>query len=98
MEITKQTETFEPLPINEFEIDMLKGTKSSSELLAEEQEEQILMANEDELKKQKHKDIILMMKVIILNRMGMFPLMNPSDLSAPQQKEFICKIYKRCYF
>jgi len=90
METIENTiELFEPKPINDYEKDMLKGTKTPSELLAEEAEELILMAKEDDIEKQRIKDGLLMIKIISLDKMGLPPLTNPRDLTTNQHEEFI---------
>lgn len=95
METINNKIEFEPLPINDFEKDMLKGTKTPSELLAEESEELIVMEKEDDIEKQRIKDGLLMIKIISLDKMGLPPLTNPRDLTTNQLEEFIktVKIY-----
>ena len=70
----------EPQEINEYERNMLKGSKDVTTLLKEEQEEKEQKLTEEEKEKQKRKAYIDMIKVIALDRMGLFVLTNPSTL------------------
>jgi hypothetical protein len=68
--------------INDYEREMLKGTKSPMELLEEEK-------SEEEIKRDKMKEVITMLKVISLNRMNLPPLYNCSSLSSTKRKVFL---------
>lgn len=65
-------------PINDYEKDMLKGTKNVDELLNEEKEDVTKEATEEEALKQFKKDYINMIKVISLDKLSLYPLANPS--------------------
>lgn len=82
-------EHVEPQPINDFEKDMLKGTKSPCELLEEEKNEKPIELNTDEKLKIERRDYITRVKVISLSRMGKHPLANGSLLSKTDKKKLI---------
>ena len=67
-------------PINDFEKEMLKGTKTAEELLEEEKKEAEtpIEISEEEKQKQIKKDYINKIKVLSLDKLGLFPLANPS--------------------
>ena len=67
-------------PINEIEKEMLKNTKNPTELLDEEKKEQEEpeIISEEQKEKQFKKDYINKIKVISLDKLGLFPLANPS--------------------
>ena len=64
-------------PINDYEKDMLKGTKNVDELLNEEKEATGEVCEEEALKQFK-KDYINKIKVISLDKLSLYPLANPS--------------------
>jgi len=68
---------------------MLHGTKKPKELLEEEKEEVIVLKTEEEIKKQKTKDLLLIFKVVSLNRLGRYPILNTSTLQPHELKEFL---------
>jgi len=76
---------------NAFEIEMLHGTKKPKELLEEEEKEKeiVVEKTEEEIKKQKTKDLLLIFKVVSLDRLGRNPLTNTSTLQPQQLKEFL---------
>jgi hypothetical protein len=74
---------------NAFEIEMLHGTKKPKELLEEEKDEVIVLKTEEEIKKQKTKDLLLIFKVVSLNRLGRHPILNTSTLQPHELKEFL---------
>ena len=74
---------------NQYEIDMLKDTKKPSELLKEEETEVVKEKTEEEIKEQKTKDLLLIFKVVSLNRMGKHPIMNTSTLQPMELQEFL---------
>lgn len=80
------TEYIEP---NDYEIKMLHGTKKPKEILEEESQEVIVMKTEEEVKKQRTKDLLLIFKVVSLNRLGHTPIMNTSYLQPYQLKDFL---------
>ena len=86
VEWSNHVEYVEP---NEFEIKMLHGTKKPSELLEEEGKEEIVLKTEEEIKKQKTKDLLIIFKVVALNRLGYHPIMNTSNLQPSQLKAFL---------
>jgi len=85
-EWVNQTDYVEP---NHYEIEMLSGTKKPKELLEEEASEEIVLKSEEEIKKQKTKDLLLIFKVVSLNRLGHHPVQNTSLLQPIQLKEFL---------
>ena len=75
---------------NQYEIEMLAGTKNPVELLKEESEvEEIVLKSEEEIKKQKTKDLLLIFKVVALNRMGNHPIHNTSHFTPLKIQEFL---------
>jgi len=74
---------------NNYEIAMLHGTKKPHEILEEEKEEVIVIKSEEEIKKQRTKDLLLIFKVVSLNRLGHHPIHNTSYLQPIQLKEFL---------
>jgi hypothetical protein len=74
---------------NAYEIEMLRGTKKAVEIIEEEQEEEIVIKSEEEIKKQRIKDLLLIFKVVSLNRLGYHPIKNTSTLQPVQLKEFL---------
>lgn len=82
-------EVVEPKPLNDYEKDMLKNTKSPEQLLKEEQEEKPSELSEEEQLKQKRRDYITKIKVIGLNMMDKHPLMNPSYFSHRDKQRLI---------
>jgi len=71
----------------EFEINMLKDTKTPEELLEEERKEVHVKHVEDE-NKEKVKNLLIMFKVITANRLGYHPLINLSTLQPEIAKRF----------
>jgi hypothetical protein len=68
-------------PPNEYEIDMLKGTKSAKELL----EEEAVEISEEQKRKDRLRHYLTMFKVITLTRMNLSPIYDTS-LFQPHQK------------
>jgi|688.fasta_scaffold837505_2 hypothetical protein len=85
----KWKEDIEQKPINDYEKNMLKDTKSADQLLQEEQEEKPLELSEDEELKKRKRDYITKIKVIGLNMMEKHPLMNPSYFSHVDKQRLI---------
>jgi hypothetical protein len=79
----------EQQPINDFEKDMLKNTKTPEQLLEEEKNEKPIELTEKEKELVKRKDHITRVKVISLSRMGKHPLANGSLLSATDKRKLI---------
>ena len=75
--------------VNVYEIEMLAHTITPSKLLKDESEEVIVLKSDEEIRKQKTKDLLLMFKVISLNRMNQQPLINTSTLQPHKLKEFL---------
>jgi hypothetical protein len=74
---------------NQFEKDMLKDTKTPSELLKEEaEEEKIVLKTPEEKEKEKIKNLITIFKVITSNRMGLHPLHNLSYLQPSELERY----------
>ena len=73
---------------NDFEKKMLEDSKTTEQLLKEEQEEVIVLKSEEELKQEKYKNLILMIKIISTDRMGLHPLHNLSTLQPSQVEKF----------
>lgn len=82
----KWIDSFEPVPITEFEKEMNKGTLKPEELLEKEKEEKPVVLTEEEYKKQH----IMKVKVIALDRMNKPPLSNPT-LFKPEDKQKVIK-------
>lgn len=74
---------------NAYEIEMLHGTKKPHELLEEENKEEIVLKSEEEIKKQRTKDLLLIFKVVSLNRLGYHPIQNTSTFQPMQIKAFL---------
>ena len=74
---------------NAYEIEMLRGTKKADQIIEEEQEEEIVIKSQEEIKKQRTKDLLLIFKVVSLNRLGYHPIKNTSTLQPVQLKEFL---------
>ena len=73
----------------EYEINMLKNTKTAEELIEEEKkEEEIVLKSEEERNKEKLKSLLTMFKVISANRLGYHPLINISTLQPETAKRF----------
>jgi hypothetical protein len=71
----------------EFEINMLKDTKTPEELLEEERKEvEVKYVEEDN--KEKLKSLLTIFKVITANRLGYHPLINLSTLQPDQAVRF----------
>jgi hypothetical protein len=71
----------------EFEINMLKDTKTPEELLEEEHKEVELKYVEEDTK-EKLKSLLTIFKVITANRLGYHPLINLSTLQPDQAVRF----------
>ena len=71
----------------EFEINMLKDTKTPEELLEEERKEVCLKQVEED-QKEKLKSLLIMFKVITAHRLGYHPLINLSTLQPLQAERF----------
>lgn len=80
-------------PINEFEKEMLKNTKTVEQLLEEERNEVPEELTEEEIIKRKRKEYITKVKVISLDKMGKHPLSNPSTFSK-KEKDLTIKTMK----
>ena len=76
-------------PINDFEKNMLKDSKSVEQLLEEEKNEKPIKLTEEEQKKIIQKEYITKVKVIALSRMGKHPLANGSLLSQADKRKLI---------
>lgn len=72
---------------NQFEKDMLKDTKTPTEILKEEEEE-IVLQTPEEKEKEKIKNLITIFKVITSNRMGLHPLYNLSYLQPSELERY----------
>jgi hypothetical protein len=81
----KWRDDIEYIEPSDFEKDLLKDTMTPAQLLEEEVKEEVKQLTDEEIKK----NIIMMIKVIGLDRMGLFPLMNPSYLQPSRKKELI---------
>lgn len=80
----------EPEPINEFEKEMLKNTKTVDQLLEEEKNEVQTAMSEEEIHQMKRKEYITKVKVIALHKMGKHPLANPSTFNK-KDKDIVIK-------
>lgn len=72
-------------PPNEYEIDMLKGTKSAAELLEEESKE----VSEEQKNKDKVRHYLTMFKVITLTRMNLSPIYDTSLFQPHKRTEYM---------
>ena len=82
-------ENVEPEPINEFEKNMLKDTKSVSQLLEEERNEKPKEYTDEELLVLKRNGYITRVKVVALHRNEKHPLVNPSYFSKKEKDRLI---------
>ena len=64
-------------PINEYEKEMLKTSKTAEQLLEEEAKEKTMEQNTEELQQIK-KNYINKIKIIALSNLALYPLSNPS--------------------
>jgi hypothetical protein len=71
----------------EYEINMLKDTKTPEELLKEERKEECVKQVEED-QKEKLKSLLIMFKVITAHRLGYHPLINLSTLQPLQAERF----------
>lgn len=74
---------------NAYEIEMLRGSKKADQIIEEEQVEEIVIKSDEDIKKQRTKDLLLIFKVVSLNRLGYHPIKNTSTLQPVQLKEFL---------
>ena len=76
---------------NEYELNMLKGTKKPDQILEEEKAEklkkqlEVITASEVD----KRREIVTRLKVVALDRLGKHPLTNPSYLSQREKTKLI---------
>lgn len=83
---------------NQFEKDMLKDSKTISQLIEEEakekleQEEKILLMTDAEKLEEKKKNLLTIFKVIVANRLNYHPLINLSTLQPYQKETFMGNI------
>lgn len=84
---------FEPIPITQFEKDMLKDTKDVQTLLKEEAEEKEPELTEEEKEKQKRKAYVDMIKVIAFDRLSLPVLTNPSYLPKKKKEQVLETMY-----
>ena len=82
-------EPIEPKELNKFEIEMLKSSKNPKQLLEEESNEKPEELDEEQKLKRIKKEYITKVKVIALDKMGKFPLTNPSYFSQKEKKQLI---------
>lgn len=83
---------FEPTEITEYEKELLKGTKSVSELLEEEKKEKetpIKELTQNEIDYNFKRELITKVKVIALDKMDKHPLQNPSLFSRREKGKLI---------
>jgi hypothetical protein len=75
---------------NQFEKDMLKGTKTAKELIEEEYEElnKIKILTDEEKLIQKKKNYLTMFQIIALNRLNLNILLDVSKLQKEQKESF----------
>lgn len=88
----KWVEEVLPLPITQYEKDMLKGTITPSELTKlekEEEEKKKELPSDEEVAKQKKRDYITMVKVVAIDKLGKYPLSNPSSFSTREKNKLI---------
>jgi len=82
-------EHVEPQPINEYEKNMLKDTKTAEQLLEEERNEKPIEYTEEEMKAMTHQGHMTRVKVVALHRNGKQPLSNPSYFSKKEKDRLI---------
>ena len=80
-------ENIEVKEITQFEKDMLKGTLNPQELLEKEKHEEQKQYTQEELDKLKQREYITKVKVIAIDRLGKFPLSNPSFFRRREKEE-----------
>jgi hypothetical protein len=85
----KWEQNIEYIEPNMKEIEMLKGTKKPEDMIKEESLEIVVEKTEEEIKKQKTKDLLLIFKVVSLDRMGKGPIQNTSHLSNMETQDFL---------
>ena len=85
----KWLDPVEPKPISEFEKNMLKGTLSVSELLEQEKNEKPKEETEEEKEKRIKREYITKVKIIALDKIGKFPLDNPTYFHTREKKKLI---------
>jgi len=85
----KWANNIEYIEPNSNEIEMLHGTKKPLELLEEEENKEEIKKTEEEIKQQRTKDLLLIFKVVSLNRLGHHPIQNTSDFQPSKLKEFL---------
>ena len=83
----------EPKPMNQFERDMLKGTKDVETLLKEEVEVKEPELSEEEKEKIKRKAYIDMIKVVAFDKLDLPILTNPSLLPKKKKDKVIETMY-----
>jgi len=86
-------ENIEPQPINEFEKNMLKDTKSVEQVLKEEQEDKEPELTEEEKEKVKRKAYVDMLKVIAFDKLDLPILTNPSNLPKKKKDKVLETMY-----
>jgi hypothetical protein len=87
----KWIEPQELKPLSEYEKNMLKGTINASELLEKEKKEQEekVEISEEEKEKQMKRDYINKLKVVALDKIGKYPLDNPSYFTIRDKKKLL---------
>ena len=85
----KWVDASEPSPINDYEINMLKGTITSDELLKEEKEYIPVELTPDELVKQKTKAFMNMFKIISLDELGYTPFHDIRTFNLKQKASYM---------
>ena len=85
----KWIDPIEPTPITEFEKNMLKGTIGVSELLEQEKNENKQEETEEQKEKRIKREYITKVKIIALDKIGKFPLDNPTYFHSREKKRLI---------
>ena len=87
-----EEDNFKPSSINEYEKELLKGSKTPAQILEEEEKEkesEKKELSEEEKLKEKKKELITKVKVIALDKMDKHPLVNPSFFSIRDKRKLI---------
>lgn len=79
-------------PINDYEKNMLKDTKNTTQLLKEESEEKPLELSDKQREQIRRNDYITRVKVIALHNMKLHPLYNASYLSHREKQKLITEM------
>ena len=91
----KWVDATEPEPINDYEINMLKGTITSDELIKIEKEYIPIELTPEELIKHKTKSFMSMFKIISLDELGYTPFHDTKTFNLKQKEAYKALMEKR---